>query len=186
MLNITDPRNLPPNFYLISKSGVDFLSELIQWKTGLWNHSMLMRKPDFVVWQGIQIQEKSIELYMKKYVRMDFFTLKEVNVSAIAAMNSYINKRMSGHWWTQTYDFLGIVGQAIGIPAIHTPGLDYCSVFELAVLKAGAPFLPTKSAFVINTQTPESNPQNLHDMYVNNPDVFEYEGCYESDEGVIV
>src|SRR5665213_2551493 len=166
-MQIADPRLILqsecPKF--ISKSGVDLVSEIIQWKTGLWNHSMLMRTPGQVVWQGLQIVEKPISLYMKKYVRMDFFSLVETNPSAVSAMNNYINRRMAGAWYTQTYDFLGIFGQAIGVPAIHTPGLDYCSAFELAVLRAAAPFLSVANASVIMNQKLESDPQDLHDMY---------------------
>lgn len=181
---ITDPRNLPPDFYFISKSGVDLLSGLIQWKTGLWNHSMLMRTPGKVVSQGWQITETPIDGYMKKNIRMDFFTIQDINPSADAAMNNYINKRMAGRWYTQTYDFLGILGQAIGQPWIHMPGADYCSEFELLVLRAGAPFLSKRTSDLIMAQNQQSNPQNLHDMYVQSG-VFTYHGMYESDEGII-
>lgn len=186
MQQITDPRTLPQNFYLISKSGVDFLSSVIQWWTGLWNHSMNSRKQGLVVWQGLQIVEKPIALYMKKYTRLDFFTIKGLTSSALSAMNEYIDKRMSGAWYSQTYDFLGIFGQILKQPWIHTPGLDYCSVFELSILRVAVPFMPKSYGDVITNQPPESNPQNLHDMYVKNPDVFSYDYYYESDEGTIV
>jgi hypothetical protein len=186
MTNIIDPRKLPPNFYLISKSGVDVVSALIQWWTGLWNHSMLMRNPGKVVWQGIQIVEKPIDFYMKKDTRMDFFTIKNLPPNALIAMNKYINHRMSGPWYSQTYDFIGILGQILKQPWIHTPGLDYCSVFELAVLRSGAPFMPSEMANPIMAMAQESNPQQMHDFYVAHSDIFNYEGAYESDEGVIV
>lgn len=185
-MNILDPRGLPEDFYFISKSGVDLVSGLIQWKTGLWNHSMVMRSPGKVVWQGLQIKEKPMDLYMTKNVRMDFFTLKGDTRNVITAMNNYIDKKMKGPWYGQTYDFLGIFGQAIGLPWIHTPGLAYCSVFELSVLRAGAPFLSTAAADIIMKVPVESNPQNIHDLYSKNPDIFEYVGMYESDIGIIV
>lgn len=186
MLLITDPRELKAGFYLISKSGTDFVSEVIQWKTGLWNHSMLMRDSGKVVSQGLQIKEESIESYMKKNIRMDFFTIRDFTPRALHAMNLYMNRRMAGPWYSQAYDFLGIFGQAINCPWIHMPGLDYCSEFELAVMRAGCPFFTAHAATVILNQRQTSNPQELHDMYVKNPDVFQYEGMYESDEGVIV
>lgn len=188
--NIEDPRLIPQSYcptFISKSSTTDFESFLIQWDTaGCWNHSMLMRTQEKVVWQGLQIVEKPIDLYMNKGTRLDFFTLKDINPSAISAMNNYINKRMAGHWWTQTYDFVGIVGQAIHVPAIHTPGIDYCSVFELAVLRSMCPFLSKQSSDVIMAQKLESNPQDLHDMYVKNINVFIPYASYEADEGIVV
>lgn len=183
---ITDPRELKAAFYLISKSGTDLVSEAIQWKTGLWNHSMLMRDSAKIVSQGWQIKEAPIDTYMKKNVRMDFFTLVDADPRAITAMNAYIYRRMAGPWYSQAYDLLGVFGQAISCPWIHMPGIDYCSEFQLAVMRAGCPFLDVKASSIIMNQSQTSNPQDLHDMYVKNPDIFNYVGMYESDEGVIV
>ena len=188
MIQITDPRELPDNFYFVSKDGTfDFMSYLIKLRTQAeWNHSMIMRKPGMVVSQGLQLAEQAIDLYMKNGTRMDFFTLVNPNSQAIALMNSYIDKRLAGNWLSKSYDYLGIFGQMIGIPAIHTPGLDYCSEFTLSVLKAGAPFFSTVTSNVVMAQLPESQPQQLEYMYLNNPLVFNHYGTYESDAGVIV
>jgi hypothetical protein len=185
---ITDPRTVDPTLSpkFISKSGVDFWSEAIEWRIGMWNHSMLMRKKGLVVWQGWQIVEKPIDLYMKHGVRLDMFSLVDINQNAIDLMNNYINSRMSGPWMSQTYDWLGILGQAIGQTWIHLPGHDYCSVFELHCLRAMVPALSANSSKVIMAQSVESNPQDMHDMYVKNPDVFFPELYYESDEGIIL
>jgi len=184
---INDPRTLPEGFYLVSKSSTtDLVSFLIQWRTGgMWNHSMGSRTQGKFFWQGMQIREAGMESYMKKGISLDFFTLSDINPQALQAMNDYLNKRMAGKWWTQLYDWWGIVGQAIGDSSIHTPGLDYCSVLELAVLRSGALYLP-KSGPIILAQKAESNPQDLHDMYVANPSAMPFYGRYDADQGVIV
>ena len=188
MIQITDPRTLPQDFYFISKDGTyDFVSYLIKLRTQAeWNHSMLMRNPGKVVSQDMQLTESPIDSYMKNGTRLDFFTLVDNNKRASDAMNAYIDKRLAGNWLSKSYDIIGIFGQLIGVPAIHTPGLDYCSVFTLSVLKAAAPFLSEKAGNIIMAQSVESQPQQLEYMYLNNPDVFNHYGIYESDAGVIV
>lgn len=187
-IQISDPRTLPPNFYFISKDGTfDFVSYLIKLRTQAeWNHSMLMRKPGMVVSQGWQLAETPINAYMKNGTRLDFFTLVDPNPQVINLMNAYIDKRLSGNWVSKSYDILGIFGQILGVPAIHTPGLDYCSVFTLATLRAGAPGMTKENADVIFRQSIESQPQQLEYMYINNPLTFNHYGTYESDDGVIL
>lgn len=183
-----DPRRIPQSKAIVwvsKASSVDFESFLIMWKTrGLWNHSMLMRTAGKFLWQGLQITEAPMEVYLKLGTSLDFFTLVDCPPQAMTAMLAYIEKKKGGHWWTQTYDFIGIFGQAIGCPWIHTPGLAYCSVFELSVLRAGAPYMDPVKAKVIMAQPVESNPQQMHDLYYLNPSIFNYEGRYDSDEGV--
>jgi hypothetical protein len=187
-IQITDPRTLPPNFYFISKDGTfDFVSYLIKLRTQAeWNHSMLMRKPGFVVSQGMQLVEQPIDLYMKNGTRLDFFTLTNPIAQVLVAMNAYVDKRLAGNWLSKSYDILGIFGQLIGVPAIHTPGLDYCSEFTLSVLKSGTPFMSTPDSTIIMGQSVESQPQQLEYLYLNNPSIFTHYGTYESDNGVIV
>ena len=188
MIQISDPRTLPPTFYFISKDGTfDFVSYLIKLRTqSEWNHSMVMRNPGYVVSQGIQLAENKIDDYMKNGTRMDFFTLTNPNQNIINLMNAYIDKRLSGNWFSKSYDFLGIFGQLIGVPAIHTPGLNYCSEFTLSVLKAGSFAMNQSDNKIINNQPAESQPQQLEYLYLNNPSIFTHYGTYESDSGVIV
>lgn len=187
MIQIKDPRELPEGFYLVSKSSsIDLVSFLIQWRTGgQWNHSMGSRAKGKFFWQGLQIREQGMESYMKRGVSLDFFTLTDINFMALKAMNYYFDKRMAGAWNTQLYDGIGIIGQALGIPWLHTPGLDYCSVLELSVMRAGADYLPI-SGSIIKAQKTESNPQDLHDMYTKNPSAFNYYGRYDADYGIDV
>lgn len=185
-----DPRLIPQSKAIVwcSKcSTIDLPSFLIMWRTGgMWNHSMLMKTAGKFLWQGLQITEMPMEVYMKPGISLDFFTLVDCPPQALEAMLAYIEKKKGSHWWGQTYDFLGIAGQALGMPWIHTPGLAYCSVFELSVLRAGAPFMAPEKAKVIMSQPVESNPQQMHNMYVLNPTIFNYEGRYDADEGVTV
>lgn len=189
-MQIKDPRTLPEGFYLVSKnSSTDLISFLITFRTqGEWNHSMISRTPGKFVSQGLQITESDMGTYMKNGSRLDFFTLKDINPQALKVMNDYINSRMKGPWWTQAYDFLGIVGAAIGQQWIHTPGLEYCSEFVLLVLRqaALANALSDKACTAILTMGQEANPEDLHLFYTSYPEIFTYVGQYDSDMGVIV
>ncbi len=89
-------------------------------------------------------------------------------------------------WWRKQYDWLGILGQALHLPWIHTPGLEYCSVDLLRCWKAGAMFLPAHDRTVILGIPNESSPSDLNRWAGNHPEVFNVYAEYLSDDGVVV
>lgn len=187
---IADPRQIPQNdlpLFVFSDNTTDFISFLITWRTnGTFNHAMFTRLQGKFVWQGWSYQEGMMDTYMKKGCRLKFFKLVNQTPDTVTDLSAYVTARMKRPWWTKAYDFLGILGQAIGMPGIHTPGLEYCSVDVTAALKSIAPSLPAKDLLVIGAIPSEINPQELHDYMVSNPSVFRIYGEYEFDEGIIV
>lgn len=189
-MQISDPRQIPQSdlpLFVFSDSATDLVSFLITWRTkGIWNHAMSLTtagKLDVQSWTYSQVK---METYMKKGSRLDFYCLVNATPQTIIWAQAYVYKRLKSHWWVRIYDWVGIFGQAIGIPAIHTPGLEYCSVDVTNLLKNIVCTLPPHDQDVIYAIPDEINPQSLHDYMVAHPEVFKEYAFYESDEGVVV
>lgn len=189
-MQINDPRHIPQSnlpLFVFSDNAIDLISFLITWRTkGIWNHAMSLTTAGKLDVQAWSYTEVPIQDYMKKGSRLDFYTLVNSSPSVSIAAQGYVSNRLKQPWYKKTYDWIGIFGQAIGFPKIHTPGLEYCSVDVTNLLKSISHLLPLKDQLVINAIPDEINPQALHDYFVANPKVFKEYGYYESDEGVIV
>lgn len=190
MLTISDPRTIPDGdlpLFVFANNSTDLISFLITWKTkGTWNHAMLAVNKGKFVSQATTYSEFPMDAYLKKGCRLEFYALVNMTPQASFIAQQYVTTRLSKPWWTKMYDWLGIFGQAIGLPKIHTPGLEYCSVDVTNCLQTIAQYLPDYDKKVINNIPDEINPQDLHDVMVINPSVFKLYGQYEADEGVIV
>lgn len=189
MLEIKDPRTIVQKdlpLFVFSDSSTDIVSFLITWRTkGNWNHAMLAVNQGKFAIQSIGYTEQDMSIYMKKGARLDFYKLVNLPLGIPLFASQYVSKRLSQPWWTKMYDWIGIFGQAIGFPKIHTPGLEYCSVDVTNCLKSICRLLPKADQDVIMNIPNEVNPQQLHDIMVANPSVFVQYGSYEADEGIL-
>lgn len=188
-MQITDPRSIPQSdlpLFVFSDNTTDLISFLITWRTrGAWNHAMLALNEGKFVWQGWTYQEGKMETYMKKGSRLEFFTLVNMSPEVRILLTSYVVNKIKLPWYKKLYDWIGIFGQAIGLPKIHTPGLEYCSVDVTLALKTVAPALSPAEQYIINAIPDQINPQDLHDYFMKYPAIFRQYGEYEADEGVI-
>ena len=187
---IQDPRRIPQSdlpLFVFSDSATDLVSFLITWKTkGNWNHVMVAGTSGKFAVQSIGYTEQHMDVYLKKGSRLDFYSLVNATPAVALAVQNYVSTRLAKPWWTKMYDWIGIFGQAIGFPKIHTQGLEYCSVDVTNCLKSITQLLPAYDAGCIVMIPDELNPQQLHDYMVLNPTVFKNYGEYESDEGITV
>lgn len=186
---INDPRLiLQPDLPLIilSNQPNSLISALIDWRTdGSHCHAMLMIDHGEVVTQGFTYKTVPIDNYMKKNGEMTFVALVNSNISFKIAFRNSVDDRLKTPWYHKMYDFLGIFGQAIGMPWIHTPGLEYCSVDVIRHLTNACGALPKSDQDVINAIPAQTNPQRFWEIIRNNPDTFAVYGRWSSDEGVI-
>lgn len=193
-MQIKDPRTIQQEdlpLFVYSDNARDLISFLITWRTkGLWNHVMLEVNAGKFAWQSMSIfnsyRENDMAVYLKTGMRLDIYCLVNNTPEINLAARKYVADRLKSSWWNKSYDFIGILGQAIGLPKIHTPGLEYCSVDVTNCLKSISHLLPDYDQKIINSIPDEVNPQELHDIMVANPMVFKEYGFYESDEGIIV
>lgn len=171
------------------------IAETIDWRTDIpgvepTDHAMLSRRQAKFVCQTMRVfnayNEIWMDQYLKRGVSLAFIQLVNSNPDFVAAFNASVDARLNGPWWTKTYDYLGILGQAVGQPWIHTPGLRYCSVDVIRHLVNSCPKLPKTDQKVINNIPPESNPEVLRQIIVQNPSTFNIKFTYNSTTGIIV
>lgn len=154
---------------------------LIDFKTHLQglaaqDHAMLSRTQGKFVVQDMKIFNAYVEIPMDRYLikgtSLTFVQLVNSNAEFVQAFNDSVDARLNSKWWQKMYDFVGILGQAISCPWIHTPGLRFCSVDVIRHLVNACPKLPKDDQHVINSIPPESNPEYLFKIIVDNPNIF--------------
>ena len=189
MIQISDPREIPITdgpFIVLANTTNDIIADAIDIRTNAsYDHAMVCIHQGKFCTQGMTYAEVPMENYMKRGSELKFIKLVNNNPAFSFAFTQAVLARIALPWYKKMYDFLGIFGQAIGCPWIHTPGLMYCSVVDVLLLKSCAVNLPSPDNAIINGIPNESNPQNLDDFFKANPTVFETYGIYLSDEGVV-
>lgn len=197
MVIIKDPRLIPqvddPLLVLCNQTGI--ISDIIDCRThdaGVlpWDHAMLSINQGKFVCQNMRIlnayKEIPMESYMTKGTQLAFVTLVNSNPEFVKAFSKSVQNRLTSPWWQTQYDYLGILGQAIGQDWIHTPGLRYCSVDVIRHLVNSCPTLPKADQLIINNIPPESNPEKFWEVIINNPGTFNFFAEYDSTEGIVV
>lgn len=187
---INDPRTIPQSdlpLLVLCNTTDDLVASAIDIRTkGTYDHAMVCINSGKFCTQGFTYSEVPMDGYMKEGVQLKFIKLVNANPSFNLLWRNAVLARLSLPWYKKMYDFLGIFGQAIGQPWIHTPGLDYCSVADIQELKVASVNLPNKDNAIIKSIPNESNPQNIDNIADANPDVMTTYGIYLSDEGVKV
>ncbi len=197
ILDIKDPRTILENDepLLIFCNEKGFIADVIDWRTDIegvhpWDHAMLSIDQGKFCSQFMGVfnayREIPMENYMKKGVQLGFVKLVNNNADFTAAFKKSVQKRLTARWWVTMYDYLGILGQAIGFPPLHTPGLRYCSVDVIRHLVNACPYLLKSDQLVINNIPKETNPEALWKIILSNPQTFSIYGIYDSATGVTV
>ena len=128
---IIDPLHIPTNLFPIFVFSDD-LRGFIGWaikshSKGSYNHCMIMTRPGFVATQGWTYKEVPIETYMKGQHRLKFWYYKDIDNIDIVDISTEVVKDLNQSWWKKSYDWLGIIGQAINIRWLQNPFKNYCS-----------------------------------------------------------
>lgn len=196
-LTILDPNLLLQSQepFLVFCNQKDFISAAIDWRTNIkgilpFDHVMLSINSGKFACQSMGIfdayKEIPMDQYMIKGTQLVFVKLVNNSPDFTSAFTKSVQKRLTSPWWVTQYDYLGILGQAIGQDWIHMPGLEYCSVDVIRHLVNACPYLPKEDQLVINNIPRETNPEALWQIILNNPKTFLIYGIYDSKEGVTV
>lgn len=157
------------------------MSCLIRWRTKSWcEHSMLGIEPGKFVWESSAswYGEGKMDSYLVPNNCLKFYTLVNQTPATITALQTYVQNRINSPWYDKLYDWIGILGEAVGTPKIHTPGLEYCSVDDIHALKSIVDTLPHADQLIINSIPDEENPGYLDMVMVNAKTVFNLYGVY--------
>ena len=112
---------------------VDDRQSFIGWaikshESGNYNHAMTMISPNYVASQnpgGYKISK--IDGYKSKRFYLKFWQPLKVTDYQLIKWREVIAQGVSAPWWQRRYDFLGIFGQLINVPKIHSPWGKFCS-----------------------------------------------------------
>lgn len=199
MINIKDPRTISTSegpwivFYNNLNSGISWA---IDWKTNIKgippaSHAMISRKQGSFVAQEMKVfnayQEVPMEQYLIPGGQLAFVRLVNSNPAFVQAFNNSVDARLKSPWWVTQYDFLGVfVGQALGMPFIHTPGLRFCSVDVIRHLTNSSPELIKSDQLIINSIPPETNPEGLRQITIEDPQTFSLDYVWDSKTGIVL
>lgn len=130
-MNIKNPNEITDKHCPVFISSVNinnFISFLIRKRTGSINHSMIMRRPGYVVSQDSVYHEVPIEKYMKKGNILRFWVCKDITDNERGKIMSGINSDLELPWYKRAYDYPGVLlGQLTGLRFLNVPWLNYCS-----------------------------------------------------------
>lgn len=181
-----DPARIPAkDFPLIILS--DHSSGPIEWiiklrTKGFYNHAMLTRRLGYFASQALKYAEIPIEKYMRRGYRLKFIEVMGLTPAQRKMIIASIQKKLSMPWWKNRYDFLGIIGQAIGIPKFNVPWLDYCSEDVADHLQAIIDYIEGDLFEAISMFPRHGSPEDLNTYFKQWPNVFRVYGRWDSDE----
>jgi len=92
-----------------------------------YNHIMIMHKPDFLASQGLFYKEIPMHKFMKPGTYMKFWKCKDITDEERMYILSGVEKDLKDPWWKRFYDYVGVLGSAIGLRNFNIPFLNYCS-----------------------------------------------------------
>lgn len=195
---IIDPRTIPQSaepMWVFCNESLNFISDAIDFRTNIkgihpWDHAMISINQGRFASQSMGIfnayREVPMDQYLKKGNQLAFVQFVNSNPDFVAAFSKSVQKRLTAPWWVTQYDYLGIIGQAVGQPWIHTPGLRYCSVDVLRHAVNACPKLPKEDQLIINSIPAEISPEALWKIVLDNPSVFTIRGQWDWTTGIIV
>ena len=104
-----------------------FLSSAIKThEKGCYNHLMWLIRPGVIASQNFLFQAQPVSDYFNGF-RMKFWQCPEWTTVQRRQIVDAIESDLKKPWYRRMYDFLAILGQGIGVPALQTPGIDICS-----------------------------------------------------------
>ncbi len=186
-MRLVEPTTIPSRdlpLIVFSENTSGLLEFLINWRTkGEWNHVMWIIELGMVASQGNTYSEVPISRYLKKNGRLKFVKVFNLSDSEKLIIRDSILKKLKLPWYKKMYDWLGIVGQAVGIEWINTPWLEYCSEDVPQHLKYLAKFMRDNDQLksIIEAIPQHTNPQELNEYFQKYPLFFSVYGEWDSD-----
>jgi len=173
-MKFVDPNKIGNNdlpLIVFSDHTSGIIQFLIKWKTkSAWNHVMVMHRPGFFASQGNMFSEVPLSRYMKRQNRLKFLEIKNLTIVNRLLLLKRIERDLKAPWYKRFYDYLGIVGQAIGVKKVNSPGNMYCSERVANWLKALFTYIPK-----------HPSPQNLNNVFSDHEQDFRVYGKWDGD-----
>lgn len=164
--------DLPLIVFSDSTSGL--IEFIIKWRTkGSYNHVMWFINPCEFISQGNTYSKVPMKRYMKPNARLKFVALKGVTQDGIYVIKKSIKEKLALPWHKKAYNWIGILGQAIGLKFLNFPGLEYCSQdvpqhLKIALASCPAGFPAPLNGIIKNipkNPSPQQFNEYLHDFH---------------------
>lgn len=197
-IQIKDPRTLPQSlgpWVILYNNIKDPIAQIIDFSTHIpgvdpEDHAMLSINKGEFVWESMTLwnayKQGPMDGFMAQGGQLKFVQLVNNNPQFTNAFIKSVQQRLSRPGLENSYDFLGVIGQAIKMPWVHTPGLEYCSVDVIRHLVNACPYLPKEDQMVINNIPRETNPEALWQIILNNPKTFLFYGQWDYSMGIVL
>lgn len=184
-----NPKEISPDVlpcFVFSDETSGLIEFLIKFRTkGDYNHVMLQCRPGFFASQGNTYSEAPLSRYMNKGKRLKYVEVLGLTPVQKKLVVASVNKKLALPWYRKLYDWLGIVGQATGLPWLNTPGLNYCSEDApshfMFMAQLGLDDADPKKAILLGMGGHKS-PQGLNEYMKKYPNVFHVVGKWEADD----
>ena len=179
-----DPSAINPinNGRLIFTSQQEVVSDGIELREdGSWglpnecSHMMTLTKQGVFNCEGPSgFHQIPVEQYMTKGTNIYVFSLVNMNPQAYQAWCMIVASRLG----KVPYDFLQIIGQAIGLDFLHMPGTDDCSEEGVREMKGLAPYMPQTYQDLVKSLSNQINPQQGINACFSNPSIINFDGLW--------
>lgn len=94
---------------------------------GSYNHFMWLESPGYFASQDLTFKRIPVDDYLKGRHRLKFWWNPSWTQAQREAITAGLRKDLSKPWYRKVYDWPAIIGQALGIKWLQTPGIDICS-----------------------------------------------------------
>ena len=176
--NLINPIDNPK---LVFTSQNNIVSDLIEIdEDGNWginmdvSHMMTMTIAGFFNSQSpAGFNQVPVTAYMTPGTKIVIIDFVNMTPQAYHAMCLVVNERLG----KQGYDWLQIIGQAIGLDFLHMPGTEDCSEEGVREMKGTAPYL-LKDKDLIDSIPNQSTPQEVLTTCLKNSASFGVSGIY--------
>jgi hypothetical protein len=129
-----------------------------------YNHAEIMVHPGKVASQNPGgYKEWPIDKVMTSRAFLKFWQFDPVDHSEIDIIREAVEKDLAKPWWKRRYDFLGILGQAVGLRWIQSPWGKFCSESVAANLR----LIPRLQAVI----PPRPSPAELNQIFKTMPEM---------------
>ena len=180
-----DPLKIPKeDFPLIvfSDKTYGIVEFLIKLRTrGRYNHVMWAIAPNTFATQSGSFKLLPFKSYMQRGNRLKFVKVKCLDDGDKELIVSSTKVKSEKKWWKRSYDYLGIIGQALGIKKVNVNGLHYCSEDVVYHLARFSCFYDDNAQEVINSMPKHESPEGLNEYMKKHQDVFEVYGRWADD-----
>ena len=181
LTNITE-KDLPLIVFSDTTSG--FFEFLIKWRTrGSYNHAMWSAHKGLFASQGNTYSEVPYSRYTTHGKRLKFFQILDLSIIDRNRIISSIEMKLEKPWYKKMYDWLGIVGQVVGVDWLNDPALEYCSEDVAHHIFYMANLLPDnfyKKKILLSIPR-HASPEELNEYFKKYPEVFRVYGEWDSD-----